>query len=554
MNLKTRKWILPLVGMLFGILTFCVTYGVRILDTSYDAWLLSGGDGTQHYLGWKYFRQTPWTFPIGMLDGVNSDGALSCIYMDSIPLFAVFFKLFSPILPETFQYFGIWGLFSFGMMGLFSTMILQKYSKNVLFCLSGALCFILSPSLIRRLFGHESLAGQWVIVMAIAVWVYQNRKWKHWFTPSLLWAVVAVMAVSVHMYFVPMVFLVMMGALLDALIRTKSWKYVLFTGILSIAATLLWMFILGAFIGEGDYSTGGFGLYSSNLLSLFYRGNEGRISFIDFEVLNGQTFEGFAYLGFGIISGGFFTAVHLIASLPSRGKGALRKWTRAHNSLLIGAGVTFVVTYVWALSHIVAFGPHILYTIPLPDKILSALAIFRASGRLMWVNVYLIYTLVFYGMSKLNAKKILPPLFAVFFCAIQIHDGHRILRGRYQSYTKEHTYSSPLKDPRWEDAMEGVNEIVFLPLPSDYLTYFDIYFPLGVYASEHDLTLSSFYVARANYDSLAAYAQSAYDALCNGNGETDVLYVFFNEEEIPESSENLTIYNLDGLYTARFHK
>ncbi|MCQ2434052.1 MAG: DUF6311 domain-containing protein [Oscillospiraceae bacterium] len=553
MKMKSRQWILPLMGMLFGILIFCIVFGVRIINPTYDTWMTTGDDSTQHYLGWLYYRQTPWTFPIGMIDGLSCDGAFSCIYMDTIPLFAVFFKLLSPILPETFQYFGIWGVFSFGMMGLFSTILLQKYSKNALFCLSGALCFILSPSLLRRLYGHESLAGQWVIVMAIALWVYQNRKWKHWFTPSLLWAGVAVIAVSVHMYFVPMVFLVMMGALLDALIRTKSWKYVLFTGILSVVATLLWMFILGAFVGVGSYAVSGFGVFSSNLLSLFFPGDIGCISFFPIQVREEQTFEGYAYLGFGIIAGGFVTAVHLLMTLSNRGKGALRKWASAHISLLIGGSVTFVATAVWALSHIVALGTHVLYTIPLPHLFVSALGIFRASGRLMWVNVYLIYLGVFYGMSKLNVKKVLPPMFAAFFCAIQMWDVHGDLLVKHLCYDQYSNYTLPLQDPLWETAAEGTDEIIFAPLPLDFLAYSELYLPLGFFALEHDMTLSSFYAARCNYDTLAAYADSAYNALCDGKGRTDALYVFFNEEDIPQS-DHLTVYVLDGFYTARFHE
>ena len=41
-----------------GAILFIAIYGVRILDPTYDEWLFAGGDLTQHYIGWLYFRET----------------------------------------------------------------------------------------------------------------------------------------------------------------------------------------------------------------------------------------------------------------------------------------------------------------------------------------------------------------------------------------------------------------------------------------------------------------------------------------------------------------
>lgn len=42
-----------LLGGLAGMLVFIACYGVSILDVTNDAWLLSGEDITQHYIGWS---------------------------------------------------------------------------------------------------------------------------------------------------------------------------------------------------------------------------------------------------------------------------------------------------------------------------------------------------------------------------------------------------------------------------------------------------------------------------------------------------------------------
>ena len=59
-----------LLGGLAGMLVFIACYGVCILDVTNDAWLLTGEDITQHYIGWKFYRASEWTFPIGQIQGI----------------------------------------------------------------------------------------------------------------------------------------------------------------------------------------------------------------------------------------------------------------------------------------------------------------------------------------------------------------------------------------------------------------------------------------------------------------------------------------------------
>lgn len=113
-------------GCIIGFLLFIWIFGVRVLDVTYDAWLLQGTaqggffqDLTQHYMGWLYLRESDWSFPLGLIENLSYPDKISIIYMDSIPVFALLFKLFSPILPETFQYFGWWGASCFVFQGDF---------------------------------------------------------------------------------------------------------------------------------------------------------------------------------------------------------------------------------------------------------------------------------------------------------------------------------------------------------------------------------------------------------------------------------------------------
>ncbi len=547
----TQNHMLPIVGMLFGILTFCFVYGIRIIDPTYDDWLFAGGDLTQHYMGWLYYRQTDWTFPIGLLEGVSSTGQLSCMYLDCIPLLALLFKPFSALLPATFQYLGIWGVCSFGLTGFFAVLLLEKCSRNPLFCLAGSFCFVLSPPLLDRIYHHEALAGHWVILAGMCLWAYQHRKWKHWWTPSVLWAVLAAIAVLVQMYFAPMVFLLMCGALLHDVLLTKKWRYALCSVASATASVLLTLFCLGAFVGEGSYAGGGLGKFSSNLNTLF---NPKSLSkFLKpMNILDGQG-EGYGFLGFGILLGCVLSIGVLCAWAEKTGFVGVRKHLREKRPLLIGVGVTALLTGILAVSPKVTLNANVLFTIPYPAFITNLLSIFRSGGRFIWVLDYLIYFGVFYLLSRMQPKKTALCL-TVFCCGMQIFDLRDTLRSKHEKYADTIVYESPLKDAAWEALADGAEEILFLPLPKNFIGYRELYMSMGYFAYHHHMRMSSFYIARSDYDSMAAYAQQAYEALCAGEVREDVLYVFLNAGDAPQETEALTVCTLDGITVARAKK
>lgn len=86
---KNNVWIL---GTLVGIVTFICIFGVHVLNVTYTDWLLGGGDLTQNYLGWCFFRNSDWFFPFGLMDNASYPNTVSVIFTDSVPLFAVFLK------------------------------------------------------------------------------------------------------------------------------------------------------------------------------------------------------------------------------------------------------------------------------------------------------------------------------------------------------------------------------------------------------------------------------------------------------------------------------
>ena len=135
---RNSDGILYILSSMIGIVVFIALYGVDVLNPFYDDWLLGKGDLTQHYLGWCFYRRGDWTFPIGLTDNLAYPSYTSIIFTDSIPVLAVFFKMFSFILPDTFQYFGWWGIACFALHGFFAVKILREFSIGEIQTLIGS--------------------------------------------------------------------------------------------------------------------------------------------------------------------------------------------------------------------------------------------------------------------------------------------------------------------------------------------------------------------------------------------------------------------------------
>lgn len=241
------RWFGFLAGCILGMIIFMLIYGVKIINPAYEEWIYQkSGDINQHYIGWQFYRKSDWSFPIGLIEGL-SEQKVSMMYTDSIPLFAVFFKILSPLLPETFQYMGLWGVFCFAMQGGLGTLITSKLEKeqNVFIDLLGGSLFIFSETVIQRMFGHSALGGQWLILLFIWLWLCNDE-----FTSVkrvIYWTLTSMLAVSVHPYFVPMCYFVMFGALLYDLLENREIVRDILVPVSSVPFTLLLMWVNGAF-------------------------------------------------------------------------------------------------------------------------------------------------------------------------------------------------------------------------------------------------------------------------------------------------------------------
>ncbi|WP_304164113.1 DUF6311 domain-containing protein, partial [Lonsdalea britannica] len=91
-----RNWTLSLIAGLIGMVAFTAFGGLSILDPTNVSYLLDG-DAAQHLIGWDFFRHTSLLqWPIGNNKAYGMELNNSIVYTDSIPLFAILFKILSP--------------------------------------------------------------------------------------------------------------------------------------------------------------------------------------------------------------------------------------------------------------------------------------------------------------------------------------------------------------------------------------------------------------------------------------------------------------------------
>ena len=285
---------------LIGAICFIGVYGVKILDFSNTGWLFDNDhDLRQHYLGWCHFRNDAWRFPFGLFDSLSYPNAMSIIYTDSIPAFAVFFKLFSEALPQTFQYFGLFGLMSFALMGGFSSLLLRRFVSDDLQCMAGSVFYVLSSTVLHRMYYHTALAAQWIVIIALVLWVYDeviDSDAKR----IIYWGIVGFVCVAVHSYFLPMAGMILAGVMITQFVTKKTIMLPALEFASFCAAGLINLYLLGAFYGGTSPVGPGLGTFGSNLNTFINPWEIGKL-LPRLPLLYDFQYEGMAYLGAGIL-------------------------------------------------------------------------------------------------------------------------------------------------------------------------------------------------------------------------------------------------------------
>jgi len=510
---------LPVVlAGLWAAVLFLHIYGPWILNPFYTDWLLVAGqridpDVACHQLGWAFYRQAPWLFPPGMADTLAHPFPSSIILTDSIPLLAVGFKLLSPVLPEDFQYFGLWGILCFILHGTLGALLLRKYLQSPALIVLGSTFFTLNWVVLFRLYRFTALSAQWHAELALILLVYYEEVFHDWRKAALAWGGLGILCASTHVYILPMV-----GALLCAFLathlvkgfRSRHLRPLLLHLLATLAPLLSYLgcaFTTIALLGGFTSPMAGPGKNTPhnafNLNGFFNPFDRGALLRTlpthDGEMLP----EGYAYLGAGLLVLVLVAVAALAANL---------RWSDARKACSPSGILPFLRANIKVVSlGVVALGLVLLASLPaihlgqvqvLPavseDFLAGFYGAFRAKGRLVW-PVLLLFML--FGLCA--DRRFVCPRFKtvlVIVClALQFVDLEPEIRGKQAWFKPVRAYESPLRSPVWREiAISGqVRHLVLMSgIVDQHKFRLEYFFALADYASRHHLTLNDFIFAR----------------------------------------------------------
>ena len=530
--LQKHRW--SLTGALLGALVFLILYGVRVLDPTCVDWILNNPspDPAQHYLGWVFYRRSGWHLPyLGANYSAIYPYRTSILYTDSIPLLAVLGKLLGGVLPARFQYLGLWGLFCYAMQGGLAQALIARVggvrpgdtAKNWASVL-GAGVLVLFPALNIRMFAHTALAANWLVLLALWLWLCAEQSENRPTAAKLClwWGILGLLCAGIHLYYLPMVGMVLVAACVQRALEKRGPAAVVLPVASFCGAALAELFVLGAFAANfAGYSNGY--LSGADLANLFVPGL-------------GASWEQEIYAGLGTT----IAVVLALAGLLVQHKQA-GAFFRRHKNVVIAALVLLVLDAIAAMGNTVTFAGRTLFTVPIPQALMDFWAMFSSCARLAWLAGMLLAVAACGLVLRFWQGAAAAVLLAL--CAAAQGFGQRAeLAKRFAAYHDAAYYESTtqLTDTAWEQlaASGQFTHLAFASFDFEHDEFWD----LAAFAADHGWTSNSFYMGHMDGNLAAVTLAGEMNALA-----PDTLYAFVDEDALARNDFTLHYYRLDGV-------
>ena len=530
--MQKHRW--SLTGALLGALVFLILYGVRVLDPTCVDWILNNPspDPAQHYLGWVFYRRSGWHLPyLGANYSAIYPYRTSILYTDSIPLLAVLGKLLGGVLPARFQYLGLWGLFCYAMQGGLAQVLIARVggvrpgntAKNWASVL-GAGVLVLFPALNIRMFAHTALAANWLVLLALWLWLCAEQSENRPTAAKLClwWGILGLLCAGIHLYYLPMVGMVLVAACVQRALEKRGPAAVVLPVASFCGAALAELFVLGAFAANfAGYSNGY--LSGADLANLFVPGL-------------GASWEQEIYAGLGTT----IAVVLALAGLLVQHKQA-GAFFRRHKNVVIAALVLLVLDAIAATGNTVTFAGRTLFTVPIPQALMDFWAMFSSCARLAWLAGMLLAVAACGLVLRFWQGAAAAVLLAL--CAAAQGFGQRAeLAKRFAAYHDAAYYenTTQLTDPAWEQlaASGQFTHLAFASFDFEHDEFWD----LAAFAADHGWTSNSFYMGHMDGNLAAVTLAGEMNALA-----PDTLYAFVDEDALARNDFALHYYRLDGV-------
>jgi hypothetical protein len=513
------------LACLLGLIAFLVICGPRILFPANVAWLTESDPAT-FLFGWRYFRDTPWSWPPGLNPNYGLSISSSIVYSDSVPLLALLMKLARPLI-DMEQYAGIWLLTCFMLQGFFGWLLVGLATSDRLFRLAGAAFLLFMPMFLWRLYGHYALCAQWLVLAGLLLAFRRRRPHFAW------WAGLLALAALIQAYI--LVGLLPLFAANLAQHGSGRWRRVVQEAAITTATTVLVMWLAGYFAVQDGVMAGGYGLFHVNLLSAI---NPMGWSFLLPTLPSGPgDFEGFIYLGAGgLLLGG--VAIISICTRP-------RLLCLAAPYSLVLLALSGLLLY--AVTNVVGFGAHRFVLIRLPLKAEMVANVFRASGRLGWPAAYgVVFACMVIIIRRLGQTR--ANILLAGALALQVADTSIGWRALYAKLNPSAVAgAAEPRSPFWTEAASTYSRVMLVP-PGDGMPN---WYPAARFASRYGLPTNAVNFGRIDHDKVNAARRQLEGELSTGQYEPGTLYVLneqaANLSALSHNPEADLLAQIDGL-------
>ena len=258
------------------------------------------------------------------------------------------------------------------------------------------------------------------------------------------------------------------------------------------------LFLLG---GERSLTAGGLGYYSMNVLALISPGDWS--AFLPALPIagDGQAYEGFQYLGLGIL---LVLAVAIgMRALDRRPVGQISDEVPLWSPWLL---VACLAMTAFAVSPVVTLGSRTIVNLDGPWT--APLALFRSSGRFVWPLVYLMLTSAIVAVMR-RAPGRLGLVVLTGAVVLQLVDlrGAHAFRRQVAHDPAFHSWSNPFTDQRWQAVAEAYAHLALVPPPQCGAAPIPYEGAIALTAT-HGLTINAGVVARRDERARESYCRA----------------------------------------------
>lgn len=515
--------------------------GVKNLMPWNSQWLMPTPNRLDHavaQLNWEFFRNAPiFQWPPVLIPSLGEGWGTVYVPFSSGSLFGIVLKYFDVVLPQDFQFLGIWLLFSFAMLGYWSVRLVGLITSRPGLLWLGSSLLMASPTIFYRIgvLGHFELSAHWLIFAAI--WLYLTEGFS-----GRRWALLCTVTLIVNVYLFAIVFGVFLASVIRHLVLGTERRRIIRWAVAMVGLT----FVNFAVFGFLEYreNARGLGFFRSNVLSLLYpnfalggsiSGSYSRFfdrtgiftnrPFIAFER------EGFNYLGSGVIIGLVIAAALLAVNF--------RRIPWPKLSSFVPLLVLSVLFYLNSISNKVAVGRREVVEVPLPSFLLEVRQIFRTAERFVWLLSYSLVLLVVASVVYWVKSTRIATAILGFLLAIQIVDSSA---GIAESRRMLHQQSSviELSENSWNEVLNGRSRISFVPT-FDFISdsagpEVDLwlenskFFPLLKLAARKNLATNFSVTGRPVELLVERENQKLEDVLRTGGLDKSTVYILVNKE------------------------